>query len=73
MKVCKVLMVWDDGAWCAKTDEEIGLTLESGSFDALIERVRSALPELLELNCGYTGQIQIVFETQRVDTMRAVG
>ncbi len=27
-----------------------GLVLESGSFDALLERVRFAAPELLELN-----------------------
>jgi len=73
MKTCKVKMVWDDGFWYTKTDAELGLVLESGSFDALVERVRVAVPEMLELNCGYTGEIQIIFETERVDTMRAVG
>ena len=61
MKICKVLIVWDDGIWYTKTGEELGLTLESGSFDALIERVKIALPEMLELNCGYTGPFQIAF------------
>ena len=34
--------------WKKKTDKFY--LLESGSFDALIERVRYAVPELLELN-----------------------
>ena len=45
--------------------------MESGSFDALVERVKAALPEMLELNCGYTGPFQIAFETEHVDTTKA--
>jgi len=43
---------WDDEAevWIATSDEVPGLVLESGSFDALVERLRFAVPELLELN-----------------------
>jgi hypothetical protein len=66
-------MIWDDGIWYTNADEELGLVLESGSFDALVERVRIALPEMLELNCGYMGPVQIMFEAVRVDTMRSVG
>ena len=73
VKVCTVKMVWDDGIWYTKADEELGLVLESGSFDALVERVKIALPEMLELNLGYTGEVRIVFESQRIDTMKAVG
>ena len=73
MKICTVKMIWDDGIWYTQTDEEIGLVLESGSFDALVERVRIALPEMLELNLGYTGEVRIIFESERVDTMKAVG
>ena len=73
MKICTVKMIWDDGIWYTSTDDELGLVLESGSFDALVERVRIALPEMLELNLGYTGEVRIVFETERVDTMKAVG
>ena len=36
--------------WVATSDDIIGLVLESGSVDALIERVRYAVPELLALN-----------------------
>ena len=48
----KVNMLWDDeaGVWVATSDDIPGLVLESGSFDALLERVRFAAPELLKMN-----------------------
>lgn len=47
-----VKFLWDDEAavWVATSDDIKGLVLESGSADALIERVRIAVPELLEMN-----------------------
>lgn len=47
-----VNLTWDPEAsvWVATSDDIPGLVLESGSFDALLERVRFAAPELLELN-----------------------
>lgn len=47
-----IKMTWDEEAsvWIATSDDVPGLVLESGSFDALVERVRIAIPELLELN-----------------------
>ena len=49
-----VTFTWDDdaGVWIATSDDIPGLVLESGSFDALIERTRFAIPELLELNAA---------------------
>ncbi len=43
---------WNNEAnvWIATSDDIPGLVLESGSFDALLERTRFAIPELLELN-----------------------
>ncbi len=48
----KILMQWDEESqvWIATSDEIPGLVLESGSYDALIEKVRIAAPEILELN-----------------------
>ena len=45
-------LTWDNDAcvWIAQSDDIPGLILESGSFDALLERVRYAAPELIELN-----------------------
>ena len=42
---------WDceAGVWVA-INNDIGLALESGSYDALVERIKVAVPELLELN-----------------------
>ena len=43
---------WDADAavWIATGDDIAGLVMDSGSVDALIERVGYAVPELLELN-----------------------
>ena len=47
-----IRFTWDSDAcvWIATSDDIPGLVLESGSFDALTEKVRYAIPELLELN-----------------------
>ena len=43
---------WDNEAkvWIATSEDIPGLVLESGSFDALIERVQVAAQELIALN-----------------------
>lgn len=50
----KVNIHWDDQAevWVAVCDE-LGIALESGSYDALIEKLKVTIPEMIELN-GYT-------------------
>ena len=47
-----VKIQWDEEAcvWIATSDTIPGLVLEGGSLDALIERVKYAAPEILELN-----------------------
>ena len=71
---CAVKLIWNDESckWRTSSDDVPGLLLESNSFDALIERVRLAAPELLELNCDYTGPIQLSFEAERVDNLKAM-
>jgi len=51
MKEYLINLFWDEEAsvWVA-TNDEIPIALESGSLDLLMERVRIATPELLELN-----------------------
>ena len=48
----KIRILWDDEAsvWTATSEDVPGLVLESGSIDALIEKVRYAVPELLNMN-----------------------
>lgn len=47
-----VLFTWDEDAcvWVATSPDVIGLVLESESLDCLMDRVKDAIPELLELN-----------------------
>ena len=44
--------LWDDdaGVWCASSADVAGLAIEAATKDALIERLRTVIPELLELN-----------------------
>ncbi len=47
----KVNIHWDEEAevWVAVCDT-LGIVLESGSYDALIEKIKNAVPEMIELN-----------------------
>jgi len=71
---CIAKLVYDDKIWLSdvRTDDgkPICLRLESGSFDALVERVKTALPEMLELNFNYGGNVELSFEAERIDTIR---
>jgi len=66
-----VNFLWDNQAhvWIATSDDVPGLVLEHGSFDALLERVRMAVPELLALNAPGTGDIFIHYNTQRQERL----
>jgi len=61
---------WDEeaGVWCAVCDN-IPIALESDSFDALIERVKIAAYEILELNGKMTKNIQLRFKTVHLESI----
>ena len=61
-----VNLTWDAEAkvYVATSDDIPGLVLESGSFDALVERVRFAVPELLKLNDA-AAPISLTFLSKR--------
>lgn len=48
----RIQLVWDDEAsvWIATSKDVPELVLESGSLNKLLNRVRLAVPEMLELN-----------------------
>jgi len=58
---------WDNEAavWIAESDNIPGLVLESGSLDALIEKVKFAVPELLSLNNDQHENINLLIKTER--------
>lgn len=53
----RIQLVWDDEAsvWIATSKDVPGLVLESGSLIKLLNRVRIAVPEMLELNQSLQG------------------
>jgi hypothetical protein len=61
-----ISLTYDDEArvWIAESGDIPGLILESGSLDALIERVRYAVPELLELS-GDTANVSLSLKAER--------
>ena len=63
-----VTLFWDEEAsvWIAESEDVPGLILESGSFDALVERVKIAVPDLLELNGAQRPQVKIHFKAERL-------
>ena len=69
---CVIHITWDDEAavWIATSDDVPGLVLESGSYDALVERVRAAVPELLQLN-RKPSVFSILMTSQRRQTVYA--
>jgi predicted RNase H-like HicB family nuclease len=65
MKEYKVTLTWDNEAyvWMATSPDVPGLALESGSLDALMERVKMAIPDLLELK---DADITINFQAEQL-------
>ena len=67
-----VTFTWDaeSGVWIAESEDISGLVLEGGSLDALMERVRFAVPELLALN-GEETDASIRFTVNRLEKVIA--
>lgn len=66
-----VTFTWDNEAdvWIATSKDIPGLILESGSFDALLERVRFAIPELLEIDQQNHKPFSLVFTSEQRERM----
>ena len=62
-----VNVIWDNNAavYIATSESVPGLILESGSFDALVEKVRLTVPELLNLNNNKSENVELTFMSER--------
>ena len=71
----RIRIEWDSEAavWIATSKDVPGLVLESGSFDALLERVRFAVPELVELNGEKPSVLNLTYQTERQDQVAVNG
>jgi len=65
-----VQLTWDNEAyvWLASSDDVPGLALEAGSLDALMERVKYAIPDLLGLS---NVDLKINFKAERLAEVHA--
>ncbi|MCL2602984.1 MAG: DUF1902 domain-containing protein [Defluviitaleaceae bacterium] len=73
MKTFTIKMMWDDGYWFSRVNENAGfsLTLESNSYDTLVERVKIAIQDILEVDFSYTGDFKCIFQSERIENMQA--
>jgi len=68
-----ISLVWDEEAqvWYCASEDIQGLILESGSLDTLVERVRHAASELLELMGHDPASASLSFKAERRATVLA--
>ena len=71
----KIICEWDSNAqvWVATSDEVVGLVLEDGSLDTLIERVKKVIPELIELNGIKTQFVELLFTSEKLEKVSVYG
>ena len=73
MKQFNTIFEYHDKMWIASC-EELRITLEEGSFDALVIRMKIAIQEIAEVELGHKGDIKLVITTQdRIEEIKAVG
>ncbi|TAN53126.1 MAG: DUF1902 domain-containing protein [Methylococcaceae bacterium] len=74
MQTIEVMATWDSEVcvWTATSEDMTGLALEAATLDALAERLRTVIPELLELN-GQSGGYPVPFRLhgERLEMTRA--
>ena len=73
MKQFVTVFQYADKMWVASCDE-LRITLEEGSFDALVVRMKIAIQEIAEVELGYKGDMKLVITMQdRIEEIKAVG
>lgn len=71
----RIKSLWNSDAkvWIATSQNVPGLVLESSSFDALLERIRITISELLKMNNKKQPVYNLIFEAERIGTASAYG
>ena len=73
MKQYKTVFEFIDKMWIASC-EELKITLEEGSFDALAIRMKIAIQEIADVELGYKGDIRLVISVpDRIEEIKAAG
>jgi hypothetical protein len=73
MKRFNVIFEYVDQKWVANCNE-LRITLEEGSFDALVVRMKVAIQEIAKLELGINSDFKLLISmSDRVDEIKAVG
>lgn len=73
MKQFKTVFEYIDKTWIAHC-EELRITLEEGSFDALVVRMKVAIQEIADVELGHKGDIKLQITMQdRFEEIKAAG
>jgi len=73
MKQFRVVFEYAEKMWIASCDE-LRLTLEEGSFDALVVRMKIVIQDIAEVELGYKGDIRLTITMpDRIEEIKAVG
>ena len=73
MKQFRTVFEYLDKMWVASC-EELKITLEEGSFDALVVRMKIAIQDIAEVELGYKGDIKLIISMlDRIEEIKAVG
>ena len=60
----------DEKIWIAtSSSDSFAMTLDHGSFDALLERVKIAMYDIAENDLGYNGNLKVKLEIDRTVSM----
>jgi len=67
----KIDFLWDNEAhvWIATSKDVQGLVLEHDSFDILVDKVRLAVPELLELQGVLHKNINLALDAHKTERL----
>ena len=62
----------DEKIWLAtSSSDRFAMTLDHGSFDALLERVKIAMYDIAENDLGYKGEVNLKLEIDRTVSIDA--
>ena len=70
MRQLSTVFEYHDGLWIASC-EELRITLEGSSYDALVTRMKAAIQEIAEVELVHKGDIKLIITTlERIEVIK---
>ena len=71
MRQISTVFEYRDGLWIASCDE-LRITLDGNSYDALVARMMIAIQEIAEVELAHNGDIKLIITTkERIEVIKA--